>query len=309
MAISFQCASCGKSFQVGQELAGKKAKCSKCGTIIVVPLASVGDAATPMSPEVVAARIPTPPAPVSSSMPPVRAGAVGNPQSVFAPQTDQDDYGVSGEMRMPPMAQMLPAVRSAGGGALSADPSLAAVNNLLDRGRYVEATQALQGLAPDARNHPGYYYLGGLAYAGLGNYPHALDCLSRAIEAGVRTPNVYAAKGHAELQLGQHAAAIESLDTALDLAGTDVPDYMADLARAYDGANMRQDAAATWNALSQISPNHPALVERAREREQRNMAKRSGDVQMAMLQMQKEQRASDTACWVCIILRILLECM
>jgi tetratricopeptide (TPR) repeat protein/DNA-directed RNA polymerase subunit RPC12/RpoP len=308
MAISFQCASCGKSFQVGQELAGKKAKCSKCGTIIVVPLATAGEAATPVSPEVVAARIPTPPAPASSSLPPVRAATGGSVPPMITPQM-ADDYGVAGEMRMPPLAQMLPAVRPAAGGALSADPSLAAVNNLLDRGRYVEATQALQSLAPDARNHPGYYYLGGLAYAGLGNYPHALDCLTRAIEAGVRTPNVYAAKGNAELQLGQHAAAIESLDAALDLAGTDVPDYMADLAKAYDGANMRQDAAATWNALAQISPNHPALVERARQREDRNVAKRSGDVQMAMLQMQKEQRASNTACWVCIILRILLECM
>ena len=277
MAISFQCESCSKKYQVADELAGKKAKCTQCGAIIRVPAPAAEEG-------------------------PILVSPVG-----VSPA--DDTYAVAGEAQPPPMAQLLPAVRPAAGGALSADRSLAAINNLLDRGRYVEATQALQTVGPDARNHPGYYYLGGLAYAGLGNFPHALDNLSRAIEGGIRTPNVYAAKGHAELQLGQYVAAVESLDTALDLAGTDVPDYMADLAKAYDGANMRQDAAATWNALAQISPNHSALVERKQLREQRNAAKRGTDVQQAMLQMQKEQRASSTACWVCIILRILLECM
>ena len=83
---------------------------------------------------------------------------------------------------------------------------------------------------------------------------------------------------------------------------------MADLALAYEGASMKQDAYATWNALKQINPNHPAIVERQRLREQRREHKHARDSQTAMVQMQKEQRASDTACWICILLRCLLEC-
>jgi tetratricopeptide (TPR) repeat protein len=129
------------------------------------------------------------------------------------------------------------------------------------------------------------------------------------VAAGIRKPDVLAAKGKAELSLGRYNEAITSLDTALDVAGTDVPDYMADLARAYEGARMPRDAGATWAALARINPNHPALLERERELVERKHRRHQEQASQAMVQMQKEQRASDTACWICLIIRILLECL
>ena len=128
-------------------------------------------------------------------------------------------------------------------------------------------------------------------------------------------PPVYAAKGKAELELGQFAPAIQSLDTALDIAGTDVPDYMADLAKAYEGARMPRDAASTWAApRPDRSPGQSSRgVRRPTGRERTKQLERTQKMEeqrtQAMMQMQKEQKASDTACWICIILRILLECM
>jgi hypothetical protein len=209
----------------------------------------------------------------------------------------------------PPLCDEVLPVERRESAPLAVKRQLSAIHSLVERGQFLEAMQALKGIDRSAGGHPGHRYLQGLAYAGLGNYPHALDNLRLAIEGGVRTPAAYAAKGKAELELGRHVEAIESMDTALDAAGTDIPDYMADLAKAYDGASMRQDAVATWNALAKISPNHPALVERKRIKEEQQTRKHAQDVQSAMLQMQKEQRASDTACWICIVLRILLECM
>src|SRR5262249_25437507 len=146
-----------------------------------------------------------------------------------------------------------------GGGAVSIQQQLQAINGMVEGRRYLDAAQALKQISPQATGNPGYHYLAGMAYSGLGNNPHALDHLERAVQGGIRNPTVFAAKGHAELELGRYSNAIESLDTALDMAGTDVPDYMADLARAYDGARMPKDAGATWAALAQINPNHPAL--------------------------------------------------
>lgn len=40
MSITFQCYSCQKVLRVGDDKAGKKAKCAQCGTILTIPMAS-----------------------------------------------------------------------------------------------------------------------------------------------------------------------------------------------------------------------------------------------------------------------------
>jgi len=40
MSITFQCYSCQKVLRVGEDKAGKKAKCAQCGTILTIPMAS-----------------------------------------------------------------------------------------------------------------------------------------------------------------------------------------------------------------------------------------------------------------------------
>ena len=282
-ATTLECGGCGRTVKVKPDQPGG-ARCMYCGAVI----------------EVRSPAMDVPPIPVAPPM--GGAAPVGHPFPVSptaAPPLPADGS--------PPMAEILPATRP--GGEPVGVRELATINTMVESGRYLEATQALRSIEHEAQGHPGFHYLCGLAYAGLGNYPHALDHLSRAISGGVQSPAAYAAKGKAELELAQFVPAIESLDAALDLAGTDIPDYMADLARAYDGAKMPRDAAATWNALAQISPNHPALLERKRAKEEGRARRHDHQVQEAMVQMQKEQRASDTACWICIILRCLLECM
>lgn len=37
MAIAFSCSHCGKSFQVADDLSGKKGKCKQCGFVFVIP--------------------------------------------------------------------------------------------------------------------------------------------------------------------------------------------------------------------------------------------------------------------------------
>ena len=39
MSIEFDCATCGKHFNVSDALAGKRAKCKVCGNIIKIPAA------------------------------------------------------------------------------------------------------------------------------------------------------------------------------------------------------------------------------------------------------------------------------
>jgi len=47
MPIKFQC-SCGQSYQVGDEYAGRKVKCTRCGKVQVVPGGAPPDAAPPL---------------------------------------------------------------------------------------------------------------------------------------------------------------------------------------------------------------------------------------------------------------------
>jgi tetratricopeptide (TPR) repeat protein len=292
MNVIFECHGCHKKMSASSELAGRHARCRSCGATTLIPPATEDEAPLPVMP-------------VADPAEPVHRPPAG--PSPAQGQGNGDDVTALDELPMGEIVLARPA--SAGTGIQTLQRRLIAVNTMVEQRRFLEATQALKTLAAEGQEDPGYHYLAGMAYSGLGNYPHALDHLNRAVAGGVGTPPVYASKGKAELELGQFGSAIESLDAALDLAGTDVPDYMADLAKAYDGARMPRDAVATWNALAQISPNHPALLERERTKQELRSRKLEEQRSLALVQMQKEQKASDTACWICIILRILLECM
>jgi len=278
MTIRFKCHSCGAGYKVPNEKAGRKAKCVKCAAIIIVP--------SPVSDEQ--------PIPVTPSL-----DSAETKDSQLQRDTTPNDI---------PKAEILP-VKRADLTAITPPRELTAIKLMVDQGNHLKAVQALKRVEASLGNHPGYHYVRGLAYLGLGNYQQALDGLILAINSGVSNPEVFAAKGQAEVELSKYVAAVESLDTALELAGIDVPDYMALLAKAYDGAKMPRDAMSTWSALAVISPNHPALIERKRQKKEIRASRHSEQTEQAMLQMQKEQRASDTACWICIILRCLLECL
>jgi hypothetical protein len=319
MKIEFTCDKCGAKHKVPSSQAGRKAKCP-CGAILRVP----GVAADFMSRLIDCPHcntrgvLPTTEGNCPNCKQPLGAAAGQVAAANEAPPGD-DFVLLASPMNMPAPLGVPPETPANAGPPANLVPAkplspvamreLTAVKTLIERGNHLDALKVLSSAEPGLANHPGAHYLTGLAYAGLGNFPHALDSLTCAVQGGIRNPEAYAAKGRAELELGQPAAAIESLDAALELAGTDVPDYMAYLAKAYDGAKMPRDAAATWSALAQISPNHPVLIERKRQKDEAQAKRESTQTQQAMLQMQKEQRASDTACWICILLRIILECM
>lgn len=76
MSITFPCSDCGQRYQVGYDLAGKRMKCKKCGSIQTIPVPRQSPAATtpassPASPPVAAPRpaAPKPAAPKPSTAP------------------------------------------------------------------------------------------------------------------------------------------------------------------------------------------------------------------------------------------------
>jgi hypothetical protein len=83
--ISFQCYSCHQVLKVGQDKAGKKGKCPKCGTMLTIPIASTVQAEPPPAPK-------PPPMPKPPTMPAVYVppGAVAA-GPVHAEPVD-DDY-------------------------------------------------------------------------------------------------------------------------------------------------------------------------------------------------------------------------
>ena len=115
MAISFKCASCGKRYEVGDELAGKKGKCS-CGAVFQVP---TGGASAPQQPVTLNPQVrqqsvapqqqevPQQPAPQPSGANPLQpmtpmtpaAGQAPAPQPGL-PQTGMPQQGMPGQMPM-----------------------------------------------------------------------------------------------------------------------------------------------------------------------------------------------------------------
>ena len=47
--ITFQCYACQQVLKVGEDKAGRKAKCYKCGTVLTVPVASTVPSGPPAS--------------------------------------------------------------------------------------------------------------------------------------------------------------------------------------------------------------------------------------------------------------------
>jgi tetratricopeptide (TPR) repeat protein len=135
------------------------------------------------------------------------------------------------------------------------------IMSMIQNEKYMDAVQALRALKQRALGNPIFHYLCGLTYDGLGNHAQALENLKKAIDRGVYTPLAHAACGRAQLHLGDFEAAIKSLNVALELADSDVPDFLADLARAYRKSNNAKDEAKAWNRLREVDPTHPALRE------------------------------------------------
>src|SRR5262245_3193986 len=75
MSISIQCG-CGKSYQVADNLAGKKVRCKECGEAVPVPGSPVG---APV-------KRPAPAAPPARPQPPTRAPQQRRPQPPLPPQ-------------------------------------------------------------------------------------------------------------------------------------------------------------------------------------------------------------------------------
>ena len=115
MAISFKCASCGKRYEVGDELAGKKGKCS-CGAVFQVPTGGASAPQQPATPnpqvrqQSVAPQqqqVPQQPAPQPSGANPLQpmtpmtpaAGQAPAPQPGL-PQTGMPQQGMPGQMPM-----------------------------------------------------------------------------------------------------------------------------------------------------------------------------------------------------------------
>ena len=105
MAISFKCASCGKRYEVGDELAGKKGKCS-CGAVFQVP---TGGASAPQQPATLnpqvrqqsvapqQQQVPQQPAPQPSGANPLQPMT---PMPQAAGQTPAPQPGLPGQMPM-----------------------------------------------------------------------------------------------------------------------------------------------------------------------------------------------------------------
>jgi hypothetical protein len=85
MTIAFNCPGCGNPFRVADEMAGKKGKCPKCGTITTIPSGAGVPAPTRSAP-------PPPPMPVqtrpSAPPPPPRAVAPPPPPASASPFAD-----------------------------------------------------------------------------------------------------------------------------------------------------------------------------------------------------------------------------
>jgi len=70
MAIEFRCPGCNRRLRVGEAVAGKRAKCPECGTVLIVPSASAAAPATAPA----AAPAPAPqPRPAPGGLPPAAA--------------------------------------------------------------------------------------------------------------------------------------------------------------------------------------------------------------------------------------------
>ena len=155
MKIYFNCQGCGKNFVAPAEKAGMRVTCKECNAVTVVPQAPAeNDAPLQVSPLSAGAMSGDPPGPRVTPI---------------APPGEQA-FPVGGAV----------ATRSSGGDIQALPQQLKAINTLVEQRRFVEATQALKPLSEMASGNPGYHYLAGMAFSGLGNYPHALDHLSRA---------------------------------------------------------------------------------------------------------------------------------
>lgn len=86
MTISFKCSSCGKAYEVGNELAGKKGKCA-CGAVFLVPAANAGAPPPQTHTQRPAPQPPQPqvPLPAPAPQPAPQAPAGGSPHQPLTP--------------------------------------------------------------------------------------------------------------------------------------------------------------------------------------------------------------------------------
>ncbi|MCH8829018.1 MAG: hypothetical protein IID45_05515 [Planctomycetes bacterium] len=365
--ISFQCDSCGRTFIVDKSMAGRKAKCKKCRSTVVVPELQIDfvppqplivDTVKPLQVRTVEFQRDEHEELTQRDFFPDQASASADGEISFlchycntAISVPRTKIGKSHRCRKCHVSVTVPAssddepfltptspaadglefvddavnqfdksalpfglrgTRGSRASGLAAIDQLDSLKELqqiagnIDYGQYREANNRLKSIRDRHRDDVLYEYLCGLVGVGLGNYIPALDQLEAAAAGGISTPALFAARGKAELELGRYSAAITALDEALVLIGKPEINYLANLAKAYEGANMRQEAKSTWKLLADIAPRHPDLIEHNVEREERRARRRRDpDTQRAMDDMETEPERSGPTCWVTTVLRFL----
>ena len=89
MAIETTCGGCGKLLSVGDEHAGRRARCPACGQIYTIPLPNSAPPDLPAVPQVPSPQVPAPQTPTSDSFAETTAGFNPNPAIPSLPNSAQ----------------------------------------------------------------------------------------------------------------------------------------------------------------------------------------------------------------------------
>ena len=177
----------------------------------------------------------------------------------------------------------------------SSTPSgISEVYSLIDRRLYAEAHNVIDRLISNNYNDPGLHAVKALVYVEQENNFSAVGSFETAMGLGLEDADSFFVYGIALIDTKRYEDAIKIIQKALDIRG-EVPNYLANMAIAYELDGQKERGKTIWKRLENIDPGNPILA-------QRKQVWSVGGTYVG------KQDAKNKACWACIILECLFDC-
>jgi curved DNA-binding protein CbpA len=168
------------------------------------------------------------------------------------------------------------------------------VYSLIDQRLFAKAHDLVDNLLSGDGSNPSLYAVKALIYLEQDNNYSAVSSFEVAMSHGLQDPDAYFVYGVSLIEVKRYGEAINVIQKAMNIRG-EVPNYLANMAIAYELDGQKERAKGTWNRLEQVDPTNPVL-------QQRKQVWQVGSSYV------DKQEAKQNACFLCILLECIFDC-
>ena len=176
----------------------------------------------------------------------------------------------------------------------SASTGINEIYSLIDQRLFARAHDLVDNMIASNASDPSLHAIKGYIYVEQDNNYSAVGSFETAMRHGLQDPDSFFVYGTSLIGVKKYREAIDIIQKSIDIRG-EVPNYLANIAIAYELDGQKERAKSTWNRLEQIDSSNPILQQRKQ-------------VWKVGAGYHGKQETAVKACWACYIIECFFDC-